>query len=135
MRERIQYRLQVEGRATDDFEHIGGRGLLLQRLAQLIEQARVLDGYDGLAGEILDQFDLLVGERADLLTIDGDRADQLILLDHRGDKECARSGEVDESNDQRIAFAVRWHRPKVVDVHDLPGPEDLSMAAPWRGTE
>src|SRR5215510_15763295 len=60
---------------------------------------------------------------------------QLILLDHRGHKERASTGEADESNDQGIAFAVRRHRPKVVDVNDLLGPEHLSMAAPRRGTE
>ena len=27
--QRIQHRLQVEGRAADDFEHVGGGGLLL----------------------------------------------------------------------------------------------------------
>ena len=32
--------------------------------AQLVEQAGVLDGDDGLGGEVLDQLDLLVGERA-----------------------------------------------------------------------
>src|SRR5262249_9415703 len=133
--ESIEHGLQIEGRAADDLEHVGGGGLLLQRLAQFFEQARVLDRDDGLCGEVLDQLDLLVRERADLLAIDADRADQLILLDHRGDKERAGTGEVDESNNQRIAFAVRRHRPKVVDVHDLPGPEHLSMAAPWRGTE
>ena len=54
-----------------------GRGLLLQRLAQiigalaqLVEQPRVLDGDDGLGGEVLHQLDLLVGEWADLLAID-----------------------------------------------------------------
>jgi hypothetical protein len=35
---------------------------LLQRLAQLVEQPRVLDRDDGLGGEIADQLDLLVGE-------------------------------------------------------------------------
>jgi hypothetical protein len=49
----VEYRLQIEGRAADDLEHVGGGGLLLQRFAQLVEQARVLDGDDGLAGEIL----------------------------------------------------------------------------------
>jgi hypothetical protein len=51
---------------------------VLQRLAQiigalpqLIEQARVLDGDDGLAGETLDQLDLLIGEWADLLAKNG----------------------------------------------------------------
>ena len=40
--------------------------------AQLVEQPRVLDGDHGLGGEVLHQFDLLVGERADLLAIDGE---------------------------------------------------------------
>ena len=33
-RERIEHGLQIEGRAADDLEHVGGRGLLLQRLAR-----------------------------------------------------------------------------------------------------
>ena len=50
---------------------------LVSALAQLVEQAGVLDGDDGLGGEVRDQLDLLVGERPHLLAIDGDRADQL----------------------------------------------------------
>ena len=38
-----------------DLEHIGGSGLLLQRLAQLIEQAGVLDRDNRLGGEVFDQ--------------------------------------------------------------------------------
>ena len=49
---------------------------LIGALAQLIEQPRVLDGDDGLRGEVRDQLDLLVGERPHLLAVDGDRADQ-----------------------------------------------------------
>src|SRR5215467_664579 len=41
--ESIEHGLQIEGRAADDLEHVGGGGLLLQRLAQFFEQARVLD--------------------------------------------------------------------------------------------
>ena len=48
-----------------------GGGLLLQRFAQLVEQPGVLDGDDRLAGEVLHQLDLLVGERANLLAVDG----------------------------------------------------------------
>ena len=65
--QRVEHGLQIEGRATDDLEHVGGGGLLLQRFAQLVEQPGVLDGDDGLGGEIGHQLDLLVGERADLL--------------------------------------------------------------------
>ncbi len=62
LRQRIEHSLQIERRAADHLEHVGGGGLLLQRFAQLVEQARILDRDDGLGGEILDQFDLLVGE-------------------------------------------------------------------------
>ena len=69
--QRAEHRLQVERRSADDLEHVGGGGLLLQQLAQFVEQPRILDGDDGLRGEILHQFDLLVGERAHLLTVHG----------------------------------------------------------------
>ena len=52
---RSQHGIQVECRAADHLEHIGGRGLLLQRLAQLIEQSRIFDRDDGLRGEVREQ--------------------------------------------------------------------------------
>src|SRR6516165_8525496 len=33
--ERLQHRFEIEGRATDDLEHVGGGGLLLQRFGEL----------------------------------------------------------------------------------------------------
>ena len=58
------------GELADDLEHLGGRGLLLQRLGQiararlhLVEQPHVLDRDHRLVGEGRDQLDLLVGER------------------------------------------------------------------------
>ena len=87
---RLEHRLQLARRAGDDLQHLRGRGLLLQRLgeivgalAQLVEQPRVLDGDDGLGGEVLHQLDLLVGERPYLLAVDGECADQLVVLEHR----------------------------------------------------
>ena len=43
-------------------KHLGCSCLLLQRLSQFVEQPRVLDGDNGLGGEVLDQRDLFVGE-------------------------------------------------------------------------
>ena len=63
--QRVEHRLEVESRAADDLEDISGRGLLLQRFAQLVEEPGVLDRDDGLRGEVGDQRDLLVGERTD----------------------------------------------------------------------
>src|SRR5262249_19455271 len=80
--QRLKHRLEIESRAADDLEHIGSRRLLLQGVAQLVEQASVLDGDDSLVGEVLDQLDLLVAERTYLCTIHADGADNLILLEH-----------------------------------------------------
>src|SRR5262249_60777108 len=44
----IEYDLEIECRAANDLEHVGGGSLLLQRLAKLIEQTRVLDGDNSL---------------------------------------------------------------------------------------
>ena len=32
----VEHRLQIEGRAADDLEHVGGGRLLLERFAQLV---------------------------------------------------------------------------------------------------
>src|ERR1700719_2902831 len=72
---RIEYRLYVCRRAGDNPQHFGSCRLLLQRLPQLIEQPRVLDGDDGLGGEVLYQRDLLVGEGTDFLPINQYPAD------------------------------------------------------------
>ena len=70
-----EHRLQLPGRARDDAQHLGGRRLLLQRLAkivralaQLVKQTAILDGDDGLGRKVLHQLDLLVGERSNLRT-------------------------------------------------------------------
>jgi hypothetical protein len=76
---RLEYRGKLAGRARDDTEDLGGRGLLLKRLAQLIEQPRVLNRDDGLRGEIRHQLDLLVGEGPNLGAVDGDGANQIVL--------------------------------------------------------
>ena len=44
-------------------KHLGGRGLLLQRLALFGHQPRVLHRDHRLRGEVLQQRDLPVGER------------------------------------------------------------------------
>ena len=56
----IEHRLKFARRAGDDLQHLAGGSLLLQRLAeivgalaQFVEQPRVLDGDDGLGGEVL----------------------------------------------------------------------------------
>src|SRR5262245_12836410 len=55
-------RLKVIRRARYDPQHIGRRRLLLERLPQLREQPRILDGDHRLVGKARDQRYLPVGE-------------------------------------------------------------------------
>src|SRR5262249_4963387 len=93
--ERIKHSLKIERRSADDLEHVSGGGLLLQRLSQFVEQPRVLDGDDGLRGEIGDQLDLLVGKGAYLLAVDGDDANQFVLFEHWDGQESPRAKNLD----------------------------------------
>ena len=100
-KDRLEYRLQLTGRGADHAQYFRGRGLLLQRfaqivgaLAQLSQQPRVLDGDDRLMSKVLDQLDLLVREQANILAIDGNSANQLIPLEHWHQHERARPREL-----------------------------------------
>src|SRR6516164_2440086 len=74
-----EYGLQLTWRRADDAQHICRRCLLLERLPQLIEQPRVLDGDDGLIGKTLHQFKLMLLKRSNLATIDDHDPDCLAL--------------------------------------------------------
>src|SRR5271169_2611158 len=74
---------------------------------QFIEQPRVLNGDDGLGGEVLYQLDLLVVERPDLGTVDDEGADQLIFLEHRDREHSPGAGELGKlrsASIERIEF-------------------------------
>src|SRR5688572_22047233 len=69
----VEHWLHVGRRATDDAEHLGRCGLMLQRFAQLsvpfldfLEQPHILDRNYCLRGEGFQKSDLLVRERTNL---------------------------------------------------------------------
>ena len=86
---RVEHRREIAGRGVDDLQYLGGRGLLLQRLARLGDQPRVLHRDDRLRGEVLQQRDLLVGKRPHLPAVDDDRAEQACVLAQRNDQDGA----------------------------------------------
>src|SRR5262249_59168458 len=122
--ERVEHGLQIESRAADHLEHVGGGGLLLQRFAQFVEQARILDGDDRLRGEVLQQFDLLVGERAHLLAVDGDRSNELVLFEHWNEKKGAGAASIRKLNEGWFTSNIGLLRPDVGDVNNLPRAND-----------
>src|SRR6516164_2049870 len=103
---RVEHWGEVTWRGIDNLQYLGGRGLLLQRLARLGQQPRVLHRYDRLRGEILQQRDLFVGKRLDLLAIDRQHAEQGIILPQRYAQESANAREIDDSAAVRVAAAV-----------------------------
>ena len=92
--------------------------------AQLVEQPRVLDGDDGLGGEVRDQLDLLVSERPDLLAVDADDADQAIVLEHRHDQDRSSATEISRRRQRGIALEIRRTRPHVGNLGELFRPGD-----------
>ena len=89
--------------------------------AQLVEQPRVLDGDDGLSGEIRDQLDLSVGERQHFLPIDSNTADQLAFLEHRDKDVGAGARRLDERNKARFAIDVSRLDHKIGDGNNAFG--------------
>src|SRR5262245_45702139 len=133
--ERLQNRCQIERRAADDLEHVGGGGLLLQRLAQLVEEPRVLDGDDRLRGEILNQFDLLVGEGANFLMKDCDSSNQVIILEHRHNNAGPNATKLDGVDDRWIALGIRLCRCNVGGLDRLLGSDQLAQGGTRGGTD
>src|SRR5690349_12298773 len=72
IQDRVEHRREVSRRRIDDPEHLGGRRLLLQRLACLGDEPCVFHCDDRLSGEVLQKRNLLVGEGAYLPAIAGD---------------------------------------------------------------
>jgi hypothetical protein len=82
----LQYCLEIKGRAADDLEHVGGRGLLLQGFGQItstrlyfVEQPHVLDRNYRLVGEGRDQLNLLVCEGIHLIAREREDTDRCAL--------------------------------------------------------
>ena len=78
------------------------------------------------SAKLLNQLDLLVGERTDLLAIDGDGADELILLEHGHENQCVDAGDIDCGNSQWMAVEIRLIFSQVSYLKRLSG---LSNAA------
>src|SRR5712691_13294506 len=70
--DRVEYWSEIARRGVDNPQHLGGGGLLLQRLARLINETCVLHRDHRLRREVFEQRDLLVGEWPHLLSLGAD---------------------------------------------------------------
>ena len=122
----LEHRIQIARRAGDDLQYLRCGSLLLERLgqvvgalAQLAEQARVLDGDDGLRGKILDQFDLFLAEGPHLLAVHRNGADELAFPQHRHRQERAGARDFDQRDDPLVSGEIRGVLCHIEDVQDL----------------
>src|SRR5262249_10359727 len=133
--DRLEHGLQLAGRAADDLEHVVSGGLWLQGFAQLVEQARVLDGDDGLICEGLDQRKLLGGEGSNLHPPHRNRANEDTFATHRHAKKrpdtaSTRSLGV-EGTPVRIGLRIEDLYCPVLNSY---APDDRSVSWPNRVT-
>src|SRR3954470_14678078 len=105
-------------------------GKLARTRLNLVEQAHVLNRDHGLIGEISDQLDLLFTECPNLLSVDGDRADELMLVEHRDNDERSGTTKFGGSDEIRIALDPDLLlRPGIEDVNRLFRPRDTAKTA------
>ena len=97
LQHRIEHRRQITGRGVDHLQHLGGRCLLLQRLALLGDQPRILDRDHRLIGEGADEFDLPVGKRLDPLARQHDGSDRLTFAQQRHAERGSLFAETDRA--------------------------------------
>ena len=102
--EGIEHCSQIEGRTANDFEHVGGGRLLLQRFTQFVEQPRVPNGDDGLSREALEKFDFPLVESSYLLTVDNYCSNYFAVLEHRHDKERSHAADLRKSSEVLVGW-------------------------------
>ena len=113
----LEYRLQVRGRPAYYVEHVAWRGLLLQRLPQLVQQPGILNRDHSLFGKIGEQLDLLLRERSSFLTENGEDADQLVFAEHGHAEHASVSGQSDGRDDKRVPQNVSFRPHHVRSLH------------------
>ncbi len=95
---RVEHGYQVAGRAADDAQNFGGRGLLFQGFGKfprsrlyLIEQASIFDRDHRLIGEGAQQLNVTVGKCSGLLASYADQADRTVGARQRCEQQTAKA--------------------------------------------
>jgi len=76
----VEYRSEVARRLVDDLQHLGGGSLLLERLARFGDEARIFHRDHRLRREVLQERDLLLGERPHILPPECEGPQELTFL-------------------------------------------------------
>ena len=122
----VQNGFEVDRGPADRLQHVAGRRLLVQRLAQLLEKTRVLDGNHSLVCECADERDLAVGETARSVPIYRKAANELIPLQQWNGDEAAYTADVDSQRSQFFPLAVCVIGDRVSHVYRSLGLDQLA---------
>jgi hypothetical protein len=79
----VKHRREVARRGINDLQYLGGRGLLLQGLARLGQEPRVLHRDDRLPRKILQQCDLSIGKWPNFAAVNAQCAKQYFFSTER----------------------------------------------------
>src|ERR1700724_255284 len=96
LQHRVEDRREIAGRGIDDLQYLGSRGLLLQGLARLGQEPRILHCDDRLRGESFEQRDFLVGKGPHFLPVDREYAEQLSVFEQRHSNSAPSAAKVDK---------------------------------------
>src|SRR5262249_23896424 len=138
-KDRLKNRLKLPGRPRHHLQNFRSCGVLLERLAEivcslakLVEQPRVLNGNNGLLRKVGDQFDLFVGERANLLPEDSNGANEFVVLEHWNDEKCPYADNFHSDDDPRITLQILLFLAQIGNMYNLScfgGPHNWSIFA------
>src|SRR5215813_1704505 len=98
---RVEHRREVTRRGVDDLQYLSGRRLLIERLAGLVNQPRVLHRDDRLRREALHQCNLFVGKWANFGTENREVTDENAVL-------AQRYGEMGSCPSKLDSGAAHW---------------------------
>jgi hypothetical protein len=73
-----------------------------------------------LSGEVFNQLDLIVGERAHFGSIDADAADRHLIMDDRDCEQCAHARFISTGYQYRVAFDVAFFLANIDNVDWTP---------------
>ena len=92
---------------------------LVGALTQFTKEPRILHRDHRLRREVLQQFNLLVGERPDVATIDHEMAERGFFLAQRHGEERTHPAKVDQRPGRRVARAVTLASWNISEVDDM----------------
>jgi hypothetical protein len=113
----VEHRRKIAGRIVDDLQDLGNCRLLVEQFAQFCDQPAILHRDHRLRGEALQYRDPLFGERPQFPAVDGEGAEQVVVLEEPHRDVAAGAAELDDCPAPGVAQSIGRVLGHVVDAH------------------